>query len=290
MAAPWRTRSGQMSALKLGVFIALFLPALWLGMRWGGVAPGIAPNLGPRPLMETIHRSGDWAVRLWLISLAIMPFRHLFRVAPLVQVRRMVGVAVFAYAALHVALYCLDLSGDVGKIVSEILLRFYLTIGFVALLGLAALAATSTDAMLRRLGGRAWRGLHRLTYPLAIVALVHFGLQSKLDVSEPIVMTGLLLWLLLLRWPKARTAWALIPGVIAVTLATAGLEALWYAVRSGAPLLAVVSANVSTDLGLRPAHWVAILAGSVALAALLRQARPVGVTPGNSRTAKAAQS
>ncbi len=290
MAAPWRTRSGQISALKLSVFIALFLPALWLVARWAAVAPEFAPTLGPRPLMEAIHRSGDWAVRLWLISLAITPFRHLFRAAPLVQVRRMVGVAVFAYAGLHFVLYCIDLSGDVGKIVSEIVLRFYLTIGFVALLGLAAMAATSTDGMLKRLGGRAWRGLHRLTYPLAIVALVHFGLQSKLDVSEPMVMTGLLLWLLLLRWPKARTGWALGSSVIAVTLATAGLEALWYNLRSGAPLMAVVSANFSTGLGIRPAHWVAVLTGTVALAGILWQARPMSASRGNSRTARAARS
>ena len=286
MAAPWRTRSGQISALKLRVFIGLFLPALWLALRWVGVAS----DLGPRPLMETIHRSGDWAVRLWLISLAITPLRHLFSAAPLVQVRRMLGVAVFAYAALHFALYIVDLSFDLLKVASEIYLRFYLTIGFVALLGLAAMAATSTDGMLRRLGGRAWRGLHRLTYPLALVALVHFGLQSKLEVSEPMVMTGLLLWVLLLRWPKARSGWALLPGVIAVTLATAGLEALWYSVRSGAPLMAVISVNFSTGLGLRPAHWVAILTGTVALAALVWQARPTAVSRGNSRTARAARS
>lgn len=286
MAAPWRTRSGQISALKLGVFIALFLPALWLGMRWGG----FAPDLGPRPLMEAIHRSGDWAVRLWLVSLAITPLRYLFRAAPLVQVRRMVGVAVFAYAALHFALYIVDLSGDLVKVASEIYLRFYLTIGFAALLGLAAMAATSTDGMLRRMGGRAWRALHRLTYPLAAVALVHFGLQSKLEVSEPMVMSGLLLWVLLLRWPNARSGWALLPGVLAVTLATAGLEALWYSLRSGAPLMAVLSVNFSTGLGLRPAHWVLILTGPVALAALLWQARPTRVSRGSSRTARAVRS
>lgn len=286
MAPPWQTRSGQFSALKFGVFIALFLPAVWLGLRWGG----IGPDLGPRRLMETIHRTGDWAVRFWLISLAITPLRHLFRAAPIVQVRRMVGVAVFAYAALHFALYIVDLSGNLVKVATEIYLRFYLTIGFAALLGLAAMAATSTDGMLRRLGGRAWRALHRLTYPLAFVALVHFGLQSKLDVSEPMVMTGLLLWVLLLRWPKARGGWALLPGVIGVVLATAGLEALWYSLRSGAPLMAVLSANFSTGLGVRPTHWVLILTGSVALAALAWQARPGVVSRGNSRTVRAARS
>ncbi len=272
MAAPWQTRDGRVSPLKLIVFIALFLPVLWLVARGFGAAGG----LGPRPYMEVIHRSGDWAVRFWLVSLAITPARQLFRASALVPVRRMVGVAVFAYAALHLGAYVIDLSGDLAKAVSEIWLRFYLTIGFVAFLGLMALAATSTDAMLRRLGGRAWRWLHRLTYPLALLALWHFGLQSKLEVSEPMVMSGLTLWLLLLRWSPARAGGGLLVGVLAATLATAGLEAAWYAVRSGAPAAAILAANLMTDLAPRPAHWVAALTGGIALLALIAPARSAG--------------
>lgn len=269
MAAPWQTRDGRVSPLKLLVFIALWLPLLWLLARGFGAAGG----LGPRPYMEVIHRSGDWAVRFWVLSLAITPVRHLFRAAPLLLVRRMVGVAVFAYAALHLGTYIADLSGDLGKALSEIWLRFYLTIGFIAFLGLVALAATSTDAMLRRLGGRAWRWLHRLTYPLAILALWHFGLQSKLEVTEPMVMSGLTLWLLLLRWPPARTGSGLLLGVLVAALATAGLEAAWYSVRSGAPAAAILSANLMADLAPRPAHWVAALTGVVALLALVGPGR-----------------
>lgn len=271
MGTPWRTRDGRFSPFKLAVFLALFLPALWLVFRAFGGAGG----LGPRPYMEAIHRSGDWAVRLWLISLALTPFRHMLRLPALALVRRMIGVAVFAYAALHVTLYTVDLAGDLGKVASEIWLRFYLTIGFVAVLGLLALAATSTDGMLRRLGGRAWRGLHRLTYPLAALALWHFGLQSKLEVSEPMVMIGLTLWVLLLRWPAARTGWGLALSLPLVVLATAGIEAAWYAVRSGAPLTAILGANLMTGLGLRPAHWVALLVGAAILLVGLARLRPV---------------
>lgn len=269
MGTPWQTRDGRFSPFKLAVFVALFLPALWLLLRSAGVAGG----LGPRPYMEAIHRSGDWAVRLWLVSLAITPFRHMLRLPALVLVRRMVGVAVFAYAALHFTLYILDLAGDLGKVVSEIWLRFYLTIGFIALLGLLALAATSTDGMLRRLGGRAWRGLHRLTYPLAALALWHFGLQSKLEVSEPMVMIGLTLWVLLLRWPPARTGWGLLLSLPLAVLATAGIEAAWYAVRSGAPLTVLLGANLLTGLGLRPAHWVALLVGGATILVVVLKPR-----------------
>ncbi len=83
-------------------------------------------------------------------------------------------------------------------VASEIALRFYLTIGFIAWLGLAALAATSTDAMIRRLGPR-WKTLHSLVYGIAAIALLHFMIQAKADVSEPVMMTGFFLILMLFR-------------------------------------------------------------------------------------------
>lgn len=269
MGTPWRTRDGRLSLFKLAVFVALFLPALWLLLRGIGLAGG----LGARPYVEVTHRSGDWAVRLWLISLAITPLRQMLRFPGLALVRRMVGVAVFAYAALHFTVYIVDLSGDLGKVASEIWRRFYLTIGFVTLLGLSALAGTSTDGMLRRLGGRAWRRLHRLTYPLAVLALWHFGLQSKLEVGEPLIMTGLTVWVLLLRWAPVRTRWGVGLSVVVAVLTTAGIEAAWYAVRSGAPIFAILDANLMTGLGLRPAHWVALIAGGTVLVSLTRLAR-----------------
>src|SRR5260370_33735695 len=81
---------------------------------------------------------------------------------------------------------------DLWKVGSEIVLRFYLAIGFTALLGLAALAATSTDAMVRRLGGFRWSRLHQIVYALGILATLHYFMQSKLEVYEPTVMAGLL--------------------------------------------------------------------------------------------------
>src|SRR5947208_2341942 len=186
---PWQDYSGRLSPLKLAVFVALFLPALWtafaFGMGW----------LQPRPFTEAIHQVGLWMLRFLFIALAITPLRQIVQWPRLILVRRMIGVAAFAYGLAHITLYVADLKFDVAKAASEIALRIYLTIGFVALLGLAALAATSTDAMVRRMGRR-WQSLHRIVYVIALLAVVHYWIQSKLDVWEPTIMAGIYLWLM----------------------------------------------------------------------------------------------
>ena len=158
---PWRDRTGAFSPFKALIFAALFVPALLLAQTAWDHA------LGPKPWQAATHDTGTWAIRLLLLSLLVTPARQVLRQARIAEVRRMVGVACFAYALLHLGLYAGDNSFDLVKVASEIIKRIYLTIGFVALAGLAVLAATSTDAMLRRMGGVAWRRLHRLVYPLA---------------------------------------------------------------------------------------------------------------------------
>ena len=121
---------------------------------------------------EAGHRgapsTGQWAVRLILLSLLVTPLRRVAQWPKLINVRRMVGVAAFAYALAHFTIYVvLDQKLDAAARRSEIVLRFYLTIGFVALLGLTRSAATSTDAMIRRLGGQRWNRLHKLIYVIA---------------------------------------------------------------------------------------------------------------------------
>src|SRR5882672_9289495 len=193
MRYPWYDYSRRLSPLKLTVFIALFVPAVWVGVAFA------AGWLGARPLNEAIHQIGLWTIRLIFIALAITPLRWILQWQRLVLVRRMVGVAAFAYVLTHFSLYAVDQAFDIGKIASEIVLRIYLTIGFAALLGLAVLAATSTDAMIRRLGGRRWQRLHRGVYVVGIVALIHFFMQSKLNVWEPFVMAGCYAWLMAWR-------------------------------------------------------------------------------------------
>ncbi|WP_191062452.1 protein-methionine-sulfoxide reductase heme-binding subunit MsrQ, partial [Geminicoccus harenae] len=186
---PWLDRSGQLSFLKLATLVLVTLPAAWI------LGQLLAGTLMPRPLEEMIHQTGNWAVRLLVASLCITPLRGVLRWPRLMLVRRMVGVAALCYALCHLLLYVADQGFDLLRVGSEIVLRFYLTIGFVALLGLAALGATSTDAAIRRMGGW-WRRLHRLAYPITALALLHFFIQSKIDVTEPVLLTGLFLLLM----------------------------------------------------------------------------------------------
>ncbi|BDG74198.1 sulfite oxidase heme-binding subunit YedZ [Roseomonas fluvialis] len=267
---PWRDRTGAFSPFKATVFVALFVPALILAQSAGENA------LGPKPWQAATHDTGTWAIRLLLLSLLVTPARQVLRQARIAEVRRMVGVACFAYALLHLGLYAGDNAFDLVKVGSEIIKRIYLTIGFVALAGLAVLASTSTDAALRRMGGAAWRRLHWLVYPLAGLALVHFTLQSKADVTEPMLMAGLFAWLMGYR-AIAPAGGA--PGVLAlVALAvaaagfTAAVEFAWYALATGIDPWRVLAANLDVTFGLRPALWVGVTGAGAAVLRLVAPA------------------
>src|SRR6266404_1645955 len=190
MKFPWQDYSGRTSPLKLAIFVALLGPASWTALEF---AMGW---LQPQPYTAAIREIGLWTIRLIFIALAITPLRQILQWPRLVLVRRMIGVAAFAYAITHLSLYTADQMFDIAKVASEIVSRIYLTIGFTAVLGLSALAATSTDGMVRRLGGRHWQRLHRLVYLIALLAVVHFCMQSKLDLWEPTIMAGIYGWLM----------------------------------------------------------------------------------------------
>jgi sulfoxide reductase heme-binding subunit YedZ len=275
-----RERSGRWSPPKIVAFVLVVLPALWLA--WLAATGG----LGARPFNEAIHQAGSWAVRLLLVSLAITPARRIFGAPKLILIRRTVGVAAFAYVALHLTLYCFDQKLDMVKVASEIALRIYLTIGFVAFLGLLALAVTSTDGMVRRLGGPRWQALHTLAYPIAMLAMLHFLMQTKLDVTESIMMAGFLAWLLLYRLAHRGLGevgpWRLAVLAVVAAVATALGEAAWYGVTTGVDATLVLAANLDVSFGLRPAGWVLVTGLAVAAAAALRAVIPAGKAPRGS--------
>ena len=262
MVFPWQNRGGSLSPLKLAVFLALFLPGAWTAFGL------LHHSLGPRPLTEAIHQTGLWAVRLLLITLAVTPLRRLLNWPRLILVRRMIGVAAFAYALAHLGLYAVDQGLDLAMIASEIWRRFYLTIGFVTLLLLSALAATSTDGMIKRLGGRNWRRLHRLVYAIGVLALTHYFLQSKLNIAEPAVAAGLFLWLmgyrLLGKLGREGTApvWTLAPFALAAGLATAYGEAYYYRLAIGVDPHRVLAADLAWPFLARPC-WIVLLSALV---------------------------
>jgi methionine sulfoxide reductase heme-binding subunit len=185
-----RERSSRWSAEKIIAFTGACLPALWLAWR------ALNGELNPaRPVNEAIHSAGYWAMLFVVLALTVTPARRLFLAPKLINMRRTLGVTAFCYAALHITLYVVEQKYDLAKVASEIVLRIYLTIGFVALIGLIALAATSTDGMIRRLGAQRWNRLHKLIYAVAALGIVHFLMQTKLDISDSVMVAGFLFWL-----------------------------------------------------------------------------------------------
>lgn len=265
---PWLDRQGRFSTLRAVVFALVLAPALWLALdAWSG-------QLGSKPWTRAVHDTGTWAMRLLLVTLCVSPLRRILDWSKLIGVRRMLGLSVLAYAAAHLALYCIDLAFDWGLIVSEIVKRFYLIVGMTALLGLVALGATSTDGMIRRLGSRRWQLLHNLVYPITGLSLLHFALQSKIDVTQPALMNGLFALLLayraLHRFRIAVTTRVLVACGLLTGLVTALCETAWYALTTGASAWMVFQANADVVVygelaALRPGHWVAFAGLVVAL-------------------------
>ncbi len=163
---------------------------------------GLEDRLGPEPVRALEHGLGLWALRFLLAALAVTPLRELARI-DLFRFRRAFGVLAFYYAALHLAVYIgIDMGLDGRALVADILKRPYVTIGMLGFALMIPLAITSNDWSIRRMGGAAWRRLHRLVYPVAIVAAAHFLLVVKSWPAEPLVyaaITGLLLGYRLMR-------------------------------------------------------------------------------------------
>lgn len=264
--ALWRDRAGRFSLLRAATLTVLLAPLLWLLWRAG------TGDLGPRPLTEALRYSGDRAVETLIAAIAVTPLRRLSGASKLVGIRRMIGVAAFFWALGHVGLHLTDQAGDVAKVATEIAIRPWLGLGFTALVGLAALAATSTDGMIRRLGGPTWGRLHRLVHPIAMLALLHFFLQVRLDPGWTALAAGLAAGGLAVRVLSDHDVGR------AVTIATAsfvawvgaaGIELLWFAVKTKRPVLPIALANFRTDFRIAPSWWAAaivLLVGALALA------------------------
>jgi len=256
---PWRDRAGRLSPLKAAAFAALFVP---------GLATLVQFELGQfagQPIKEMTHETGLWAIRFLYLSLAVTPLRFVFKLPRLLLIRRMLGVAAFAYACLHLSLFVIDKAFDFAIVATEIALRIYLTIGFATVVTLAALAATSTDAMVKRLGAKRWQALHRAVYAAALLATVHFFMQSKLEVAEPTVMAGLGYWLIgyrIVSWtagPAAPARWPWLAGLaVAGGVLAALTEAFYVGLLRGANPLWILAADINPDYGLRP-PWIAFL-------------------------------
>jgi sulfoxide reductase heme-binding subunit YedZ len=176
---------------KVVIFLACLVPLAWLG--WGAWAGA----LGANPIETITRETGTWTLRLLVVSLAITPLRRLTGWNDAIRFRRMLGLFAFFYGTLHLLTYVwLDQFFDGAAIAKDIFKRPFITAGAAAFLLMLPLALTSTTGMIRRMGGRAWRRLHRLAYLAATAGVVHYWWLVKADIRRPRTYAVLLALLL----------------------------------------------------------------------------------------------
>jgi len=193
-----------MLAVRSGVFLAALAPLAYLLLR------GFNGALGANPVEAILRSLGTWTLVLLLVTLSITPLRRLTGWNWLLRLRRMLGLFAFFYAVLHVTAFVwLDHWFEWADIVADVAKRPYLTFGFVAFVLMLPLAATSTNAMVRRLGARRWQRLHRLVYAIGVLGVLHFWFHklAKNDLAEPMiyaVVLGVLFAVRLRHWWAGR--------------------------------------------------------------------------------------
>ncbi len=188
---------------RWGIQLVMALPLALLGWRWAMVLGGADPrlsNLTAEPVDYTINFLGLWALRSLWLTLAITPLRQLTGWSWLAPWRRPLGLWAFAYGVLHLLVYFeLDQGGEIDLLLIDVAKHNFILLGMSALLLILPLALTSTHKLIKRLGGKRWQNLHRLIYPAAILASIHFVLRVKGFQWEPWLYAGLLAALLGLR-------------------------------------------------------------------------------------------
>ncbi len=264
---PWTDRAGRASWIKLVTFLTMLAPAVWMLTEWR------MGWLSPKPATDLVRESGDWAMRILILSLAVTPLRYVARFNRVILVRRMVGLAALFYTLAHVALWCVDLRFDWLKIVMELVLRLFLTVGLAATVILVALGVTSNDLSIRKLGAARWNKLHGLVYAATFLSLVHYFMEVRLDASEAALMCGYFILLMSFRAVRRRTTPGFInlaPAALVCAVMTGLMEALYYKLSTSVSVSRVLMANFDVSYRVSPALWVLGVGLAVAALAHLR--------------------
>jgi sulfoxide reductase heme-binding subunit YedZ len=174
-------------------------------------------QLGANPVNFAILTTGMSALVFLMLTLVVTPLRKLGGWNWLIALRRMLGLYAFFYVCLHFFLFFgYDREFSITSTLTEMGKRKYLLVGITALLVMVPLAVTSTNAMIKRLGGKRWRALHRLTYVAAIAGVLHYYMQVKADVRKPLAFAAVLTLLLGYRlwdhWWKSKPEPPAIPS------------------------------------------------------------------------------
>lgn len=196
-------KAEQVKWIKAAVFVLCLVPLALLAWR------GVQHKLGANPIEYITHSTGWWVLTFLLITLLVTPLRRWTNWNWLLRLRRMLGLFAFFYACLHFTTYIwLDQFFDLHSIGKDIVKRPFITVGFAAFVLLIPLAATSTNAMVKRLGARRWQLLHRLVYVIAVFGVTHYWWLVKKDITEPLIFAVLLSVLLgaRLMWRARRAA------------------------------------------------------------------------------------
>ena len=176
--------------VKPSIFFMALIPFIWLLLKV------FQNDLGPDPAQALSIETGEWALRFLLLTLAITPFRQIFRMVEIAKLRRMIGLFAFFYASIHfLSWMAFILAFRWLAIAEELVERPYITVGFLAYVILFLLGVTSTNSMVRRLG-KNWKRLHKFVYAASILAIVHLLWILRTDVTEAVIY-GVLLAILL---------------------------------------------------------------------------------------------
>jgi sulfoxide reductase heme-binding subunit YedZ len=174
------------------VFLTAAAPGIYLAWQFWRAWNYLPSTLGKEPVKGLEHATGELAIRFLAVTMAVTPIRQLTGWNAIAPYRRLLGLFVFWYASAHlVVFYALDLEMNLGEVLTEIVKRPYITVGFAAWLLLVPLALTSTTGWIRRLGGKRWNRLHKLTYAVVALGLVHFFWSQKKDMTDPLLYAAI---------------------------------------------------------------------------------------------------
>ncbi len=196
MTLMFNPTSKQIASIKAVLFMAALIPFARL------VLFAFTDRLGANPIEFITRNTGDWTLYFLCLTLAVTPLRRLSKWNWLIKLRRMLGLFVFFYATLHFTTFLwFDHFFDLDEMLKDVVKRPFITVGFTAFLLLIPLAVTSTNGMVRRLGGKRWQWLHRTVYLIAALGILHFWWMKagKHDFAQPILFGSIVALLLLAR-------------------------------------------------------------------------------------------
>jgi len=187
----------QLRLEKIVLLLVLMLPLVRIILDY------FQDSLGANPVEAMTHRTGDAALQILLLSLAVTPIQRYFRFRRAILFRRMLGLTAFFYGLLHFSIYLVfDQELSFGDTFADVAKRPYITMGFSSLVIMLPLAITSTDNMIKRLGGPKWRRIHKAVYAAAMLAVIHYWWLVKANLTAPTIYAVCLIVLL-----STRIAW-----------------------------------------------------------------------------------